>query len=166
MRADLFRPMARGRLSTCQAALLILCSCLLSSADGQVRSGTVRLEGAINPRIRLEDDRGPVEGNKRLPYITISFGRTVEKHAALDRLLEEQQDPSSANYHKWLTPEQFADPFGIETDDLSSVAAWLQAEGFTVEATARSRSWIAFSGTRLSPIRFRRLLGGLARFRS
>jgi len=146
LRADISRRLVPGRLFTCQAAFLIFFS-FLSGANGQVQSGFVRLEGTISSKIRPEDDQGLVDANKRLPSITMSFRRTVEQHAALDQLLRDQQDPSSADFHKWLTPEQFAERFGITSDDVNQVAAWLRAEGFIVDATARSRGWIAFSGT-------------------
>jgi hypothetical protein len=62
-------------------------------------------------------------------------------------LLEEQQDPSSPNYHHWLTPEQYADRFGLSQNDINQVEAWLKAQGFEVTQTARSRTWVSFSGT-------------------
>jgi subtilase family serine protease len=62
-------------------------------------------------------------------------------------LLAAQRDPSSPSFHNWLTPEQYADRFGLSTTDLARVTAWLRSAGFTVEYTARGRDWIAFSGT-------------------
>src|SRR5262249_24934535 len=61
--------------------------------------------------------------------------------------LKDQQDPSSRNYQLWLTPEEFADRFGLSADDINKVTSWLQSHGFKIEEIARSRTWIAFSGT-------------------
>ena len=36
-------------------------------------------------------------------------------------LTKEQQDPSSPNYHKWLTPEQFGQQFGVPQRQLDSL---------------------------------------------
>ena len=56
-------------------------------------------------------------------------------------------DPSSANYHKWLSPEQYADQFGVSPNDINRITAWLQSQGLQVKRVARSRTWIQFSGT-------------------
>lgn len=105
------------------------------------------LRGAVNPRTRAEYDRGPVDPGKRLAYITLAMRRTDDQQAALDRLLAEQQDPSSPNFHKWLTPEQFGERFGASQGEVDRLANWLLSRGFVVRATARSWGWIVFSGT-------------------
>ena len=82
----------------------------------------------------------------QMQRMTLFFQPTAEQQAALDKLLVEQQDPTSPNYHKWLTPEEFGDRFGISAQDINTLTAWLRSQGFTVDQTARSRTWIAFSG--------------------
>ena len=67
--------------------------------------------------------------------------------AALDQLLREQQTLSSPNYHKWLTPEQYADRFGASTSDITKISSWLQSEGLSVGDVSRARNWIWFNGT-------------------
>jgi uncharacterized protein (TIGR03437 family) len=66
---------------------------------------------------------------------------------SLQQLLAGQQDPSSANYHKWLSPEQYADQFGVSRNDMNRITAWLQSQGLLVKRVARSRTWIQFSGS-------------------
>jgi subtilase family serine protease len=66
---------------------------------------------------------------------------------ALDVLLGQQQDRTSPNYHKWLTPQQFADRFGLSQNDFSKVTAWLTSQGFHTLATGSGRSRVVFSGT-------------------
>jgi subtilase family serine protease len=95
------------------------------------------------PRFHL----GPAEPAFRLGYITLMLKNTAPQQSALEQLLEEQQNPASPNYHDWLTPEQYADRFGLSQNDLDRISAWLQSEGFIVEYTARGRNWLAFSGT-------------------
>jgi hypothetical protein len=73
--------------------------------------------------------------------------RSSAQQAALDRLLHDQQDLSSPNYHKWLTPEQFANQFGLSPNDIAAISSWLRSEGLVVGGVARSRNWIWFSGT-------------------
>jgi len=109
-------------------------------------ASTVRMQGTVSPRARVELDRGPVAATMPLERMTLVFSRTAAQQAELDRLLAEQQDPNSANFHKWLTPEEFGNRFGLAQADIDIVSAWLTSQGFTVNEVARSRTWIAFGG--------------------
>ena len=100
----------------------------------------------MHPRVLAGVDRGPVTGAMPLQRMTVVFSRTPEQQAALEQLLAEQQDPNSTNHHKWLTPEEYGDRFGLAQADIDIVSAWLTAQGFQVEDVARARDWIAFSG--------------------
>lgn len=91
-------------------------------------------------------DLGRLEPNAKMPYITVSILPTAAQQSALDRLLADQQNRLSPNYHHWLTPEEFADRFGTSPADYSKVVAWLQSQGLHIENTARARNWVAFSG--------------------
>jgi subtilase family serine protease len=72
---------------------------------------------------------------------------TVAQQSAIDRLLEQQQDKNSPLYHRWLTPEQYADQFGRSTEEISRVTSWLESSGFSIVRVARGRDYIVFSGT-------------------
>jgi subtilase family serine protease len=105
------------------------------------------LQGHIHPLARPQFDQGPVDPALKLERISLMFQPTAEQQAALDSLLLQQQDPSSPNFHKWLTPEEYGGRFGVSQSDLDKVVAWLQGQGFAVVETARSRNWVAFTGT-------------------
>ncbi len=79
--------------------------------------------------------------------VTMDLKPSASQEAALDQLLANQQNPSSADFHRWLTPEQYADRFGASQDDVNRIVAWLQSQGFQVKRVARSRTWIEFAGT-------------------
>jgi subtilase family serine protease len=104
------------------------------------------LPGSVSPKARPLNDQGPVDSSLQIPFITLSMKPSAAQQADLDRLLEEQRDRSSPNYHQWLTPEQFGDRFGLAPGDFGAVAAWLESHGLQVEYAARARNWIAFSG--------------------
>jgi len=82
-----------------------------------------------------------------LDYVTLSLAQSANQQADLDQLLIEQQTPGSPNYHRWLTPEEYADRFGVSEDDLKAIIGWLEGQGLTIRATAKGRNWIAISGT-------------------
>jgi subtilase family serine protease len=79
--------------------------------------------------------------------MSINFKRTAAQEASLQALLQAQQDRNSPSYHKWLTPAQFGQQFGMSTDDLAKVSSWLQEEGFTVVGVSQSNNSISFTGS-------------------
>jgi hypothetical protein len=110
-------------------------------------SSRVTLQGNVRPVFRAENDMGPVEGSFKLENISLMFKSTQSQQADLTALLAAQQDSSSPNYHQWLTPEQYADRFGLSQNDVKQIVTWLEAQGFQVTQTAHSRTWVSFSGT-------------------
>jgi hypothetical protein len=72
--------------------------------------------------------------------------RSSDQELALRKLLDEQQIKSSANYHNWLTPEQFGKQFGPADEDIQTVTSWLASHGFEVNHIAKGRTTIEFSG--------------------
>jgi subtilase family serine protease len=106
-----------------------------------------RMQGNVNPRVQPELDRGPASGALKLQGMRLVFQLTPEHQKSLDTLLQQQLDPASANYHRWLTPEEYATRFGLSQADVSRIAGWLHRQGFSNIIPARSRTWIGFSGT-------------------
>ena len=118
-----------------------------SRITGRIDSGRpVVLRGSRHPRSAAAFDQGPADPTLALEYMTLALKPSAAQQAELDRLLADQQDPSSPNFHKWLTPEQYGDRFGLSRADIVKISEWLRAEGLTVKDVARGRHWIAFSG--------------------
>ena len=65
------------------------------------------LRGNVHPLARPEFDRGAVSFDLFMQRMMFVLKRSLEQEAVLVNLLDQQQDKSSPNYHKWLTPEQF-----------------------------------------------------------
>ncbi len=110
-------------------------------------SETVSLAAGVPRKARALYDQGPVDPSLLLSYITLHTAPTASQQKAINRLLAQQQDPSSPLYHQWLTPEQYADRFALSPNDIQKVTSWLSSQGFTIVKVARSRNLIAFSGT-------------------
>ncbi len=104
------------------------------------------LRGNVHPKARPEDDQGRVAPSFSLSYVTLVLAQSDRQRADLAQLLLDQQNPNSPNYHRWLTPEQYADRFGVSTDDLTKMTAWLESQGLTIASVARARNWIAVDG--------------------
>jgi subtilase family serine protease len=118
--------------------------------EANPKAGTpslVMLQGNLNPKAKPQFDEGPVDPGMKMSVVTVAFKKTPAQQAALEKLLAEQQDRTSANYHRWLTPEQYADRFGVNAKELQPVLVWLQSQGLTISHVARSRNWLTVSGT-------------------
>jgi hypothetical protein len=107
----------------------------------------VTLPGNTHPLARPEYDRGAAPDSLPTGRILLVLQRSPEQEAALRQLLDEQQIKSSANYHMWLTPEQFGEQFGPAEADIQAVTDWLTSQGFQVNHVAAGRTVIEFSGT-------------------
>src|SRR6266853_6553881 len=88
------------------------------------------LRGNVHPMARAEFDRGTVADAQPLTRILLLLQRSAEQEAALRQLMEEQQSKNSANYHAWLTPQQFGTQCGPADAAGQAVTDWLTAHGF------------------------------------
>lgn len=90
---------------------------------------------------------GRIAASTQFNHMHLVLKSSDDQEYALRSLLDEQQDKSSANFHKWMTPEAFGTTFGVSSADISKVNAWLQDAGFSVEAVSPGARVITFSGT-------------------
>ena len=109
----------------------------------------VALAKSLHPKAQAQYDQGAVEPSFELSYITLTTTPSAAQQKALNRLLAQQQDPASPNYHRWLTPAEYADRFGLSRADISRITTWLKSEGFTILGVGGGRNTVIFSGTAL-----------------
>jgi hypothetical protein len=110
-------------------------------------SQLVPLKGNVHGLAQDRFDLGRADSSQMIHGVTLVFHPSAAQQADLDKLLVQQQDRTSPNYHKWLTPAQFADRFGMTQADIARVTTWLESQGFTVTSVANSRNQISFDGT-------------------
>jgi uncharacterized protein (TIGR03437 family) len=141
------------RHSFCYGALVLIAAAGSALAQKPRIAGPIEgnreaaVQRNVHPLARPDFDRGAADPAMKLDYVTMVLKPTAAQESDLETLLIQQQDGSSADYHKWLTPEQFGDRFGLAASDIAAIRSWIEAHGLHVEATARGRNWIAFSGT-------------------
>ena len=135
---------------------LFLCLFHVPTVNGQARprvaeavdgARRVTLRGNVHPLARAEYDRGAVAGTEPLKRILLLLKRSDQQEAALEDLLEKQQDKSTPNFHQWLTPEQFGAQFGVADADIQVLTDWLTRQGFSIGKIYSSKTVIEFSGT-------------------
>ena len=117
---------------------------IASAVNGGARTP---VPGTVVSRAQRATDLGAAQADKKLASMSLRFSMTPAQQADLTQLLANQLNPSSASYHQWLTPEQFGARFGLSSADIAKVSAWLTSQGFTITRTARSSTYVAFSGT-------------------
>ncbi|HLK18201.1 MAG TPA: protease pro-enzyme activation domain-containing protein [Bryobacteraceae bacterium] len=137
-----------------RSALLTALALVAGAANAQPSrisktvDGTDRfiLRGSVHPKARPENDQGRVTPSLPMSYVTLMLTPSESQKADLAQLLRDQQDPNSPNYHHWLTPEEYADRFGVGVDDLNKITSWLEGQGLTIASVARGRNWVAVNG--------------------
>ncbi len=107
----------------------------------------VELPGSARPHGIHAEPLGNLSGDTALTGMTLVLKPANEQDAELTQLLADQQNPTSPNFHKWLTPEEFGARFGVAGGDLHVLENWLRMQGFAVESVARSSNRIIFSGS-------------------
>ncbi len=109
-------------------------------------SNRFTLKGNVHPMARTQFDRGAVVDSQPASHMALALKRSDEQEAALRQLLDQQQDKTSPNYHKWLTPDQFGKQFGPADTDIQAVTDWLTSRGFTNVKVSPGRTRVEFSG--------------------
>jgi len=132
-------------IAFCDSATGAQAPVLITSAinEGQL----VSVARSTPPLARQEFDQGPAPPSLPLDRMLLVLKRSAEREAALQTFLGELQQPSSPNYHKWLTPDEFGQRFGASDNDIQAVTFWLEGHGFQVQPVSRGRVVIEFSGT-------------------
>jgi subtilase family serine protease len=112
-------------------------------------SRTFQLTGNTRPAVTqgLAQDLGQVSSSLVMPRMSIHFSLTAAQQTDLNQFLTSLQDRRSSNYHKFLTPEEYAARFGVNEADLAKITTWLEDNGFSNLQVARSRGWVSFNGT-------------------
>jgi subtilase family serine protease len=86
----------------------------------------------------------------RLPANQVMRLQLILQHrnqAGLEQFLREQQDPTSANYHKTLTLEQFTEQYGPSREDYEAVKTFARENGLTILSGSRNRMLLQVRGT-------------------
>src|ERR1700722_10733653 len=137
-----------SRWTTLAGALCLVLSAQTNRVTKTVdNDDRITLSGHMHPRLRLGTDQGRVAADLTIQHVTLNFSTSPSQKADLAQLLADQQDPKSTHYHQWLTPEEYAQRFGLSDADLTAVSNWVKAQGLSIDSVARGRSWIAVTGS-------------------
>jgi hypothetical protein len=102
------------------------------------------LSGAVPPVVANLQPIGNLDATEVLNLV---IGLPLRNQQGLEELLQQIQDPTSANFHQYLTPEQFTEAFGPTAQDYQAVVAFAQANNLTVTYAHPNRVILDVSGT-------------------
>lgn len=105
------------------------------------------LFGHVSSAVRKANDIGRLDPGTRSEQMVLVLKSSDKQKHELRRVLDEQQDKNTQNYHQWITPEEFGAHFGVHDADIAKVSEWLKSQGFTVDDVAKSKRVLHFSGT-------------------
>jgi len=142
------------------AGLLAVCFCAVAPAQAQSGAlarrlitqavnerNLVTLSGNTRPEAIAANDRGPVADDMQLSHMYLLLKRAPEQETAVETLVAQLHDANSVQYHKWLTPDEVADRFAPNAEDVQAVSDWLTSHGFTVNGVYLANGVIDFSGS-------------------
>ena len=121
--------------------LLVLICFGMSPGAGAVETQVLRGHvPAAAARLR------PVDRLAAATRLDLAIGLPLRNKEALTNLLREVYDPASTNYHRYLTPERYAERFGPTEADYQAVIGFARAHGLTVAGTHPNRVLVHVHG--------------------
>jgi hypothetical protein len=106
----------------------------------------ITVAGSTSPLVKVSVDNGRMPGGQNLGRMLLMLAPAPELDQQAQLLLAALHDASSPSFHKWLTPAQYGEQFGVAAEDATAVQNWLQTQGLTVHEVSQSRRFIVFSG--------------------
>ncbi len=106
----------------------------------------ITLPNNRHPLAIAQNDLGAVAPEYPMQRMLLVLSPDPSQEESLNQFVQSQYDPESSNYHHWLTPEEYAERFGISEGDIFQITGWLKEHGFEVEEVAAGRRSIVFSG--------------------
>jgi uncharacterized repeat protein (TIGR01451 family) len=110
-----------------------------AAADAGMRT----LHGHVPAIVSQSQDKGRMAASTTLD---LAIGLPLRNREALTNLLQQIYDPSSPNYHHYLSPEQFTSQFGPTEQDYQALIDFVQSKGLVVTGTHPNRMLLDVSG--------------------
>lgn len=138
-------------------AFMLLLSGSVSSLRSEQASGSlirqridadrlVTLAGNTRGEANAANDRGAVSDDLPVEHMLLLLKRQAQQERALEQFIADLYNPQSPNFHQWLTASEFGARFGATESDVRIITAWLESQGFRVNAIYPSGMVIDFSG--------------------
>jgi subtilase family serine protease len=94
--------------------------------------------------VSAANDLGPEDGSNQ---VTVHVWLRTHNADSLRALVAQQYDPASANYHKWLTPEQFNAAFAPTPQEAATVQRFLEGQHLSVLSVGERNLYVKAQGS-------------------
>jgi hypothetical protein len=101
------------------AAVLALLLLAAHGALGARPDDSVSMVGSVPREVAGASDVARLDGDVRLDRVILVLPRRDPE--GLARLLADQHDPASPDYHRWLSPAEFERRFGASDRDVAAL---------------------------------------------
>jgi uncharacterized repeat protein (TIGR01451 family) len=108
------------------------------------RAADRTLPGHVPPSVR---NLTPVDRLDPAKHLGLAISLPLRNTNDLTNLIRELYDPASANYHHYLTTEEFTERFGPVPYDYQRVAGYMTSNGLTVTRTYANRLVLDVDGS-------------------
>ncbi len=118
--------------------LLVLFTIPIPAAERQIIPG--KISAVVTNLV-------PVRHSSRWTRLNLAIGLALRNREGLTNLLQQLYDPASTNYHRFLSPEEFAARFGPTEQDYQAVVSFAQTHGLVVTGKHSNRMLVSVRGT-------------------
>ncbi|HEY1837077.1 MAG TPA: S53 family peptidase [Rhizomicrobium sp.] len=133
-------------LGVCLTALPALARSAPQITGAIDESRSVTLFGGVRLETSAKNDRGRVADGLRLDGTQLILKRSPRMEAMFEAKIAELYNPSSPQYHKWMTADQIEQAYGLDQRDIDTVTNWLTRRGFQIDSVGLGGLAISFSG--------------------
>jgi subtilase family serine protease len=141
MKPELKTITPRDRLANVLAIFALPLLALTGTAQGAQRQ---TLHGHVPAAVYRTQPIGRLPGSNRLD---LAIGLPLRNREGLTNLLQALSNPASTNFHKYLTPEQFAERFGPPEADYQALKEFARANKLRITGTHPNRTLLDVSAS-------------------
>jgi subtilase family serine protease len=135
--------MKSGKLRSIPFLALLLCVAAASTLSAEDVSRHT-ISSSKYAFVSTAKDLGAVSASKP---ITVYLWLQAHNVDSLKELVEQQYDPTSANYHNWLTTDQFNSLFAPSKDEVATVSGFLTAHNLAVSSVGEHNLYVKARGS-------------------
>ena len=109
------------------------------NGNGNGNGNSFAISGNTPGFVAKATDLGPVDPNT---VIAVTVWLKLHNEVQLDKLVAQQQQRGSGQYHNWITQDQFNASFGPTSQELNSVQNYLNAKGLSTIFVAENNMFV------------------------
>ena len=134
----------RLRLRRMLTSVILLVTVVVYLGESHLEAaGLQSLRGYLPTANARSAPLGRLQSTQRL---NLAIGLPLRNQVELTTFLRDLNDPTSPNYRRYLTPQQFTERFGPTDADYQAVVAFAKAHGLNVTATYPNRLLLDVEG--------------------